>query len=107
MKSNHKNFVHLVGLYTYCKMMHGAYSVEKVHILVKFERVFFKYFCQKCETDLRMSIPIKRVSRFSCIPRTHQLCLILAVSDVVDLPGEYVSIILVNDGIRERDIVRL
>ena len=28
MKSNHKNFVHLVGLYTYCKMMHGAYNVK-------------------------------------------------------------------------------
>jgi hypothetical protein len=26
IKSNHKNFVHLVGLYTYCKMMHGAYT---------------------------------------------------------------------------------
>ena len=22
------NFVHLVSLYTYCKMMHGAYSVK-------------------------------------------------------------------------------
>jgi hypothetical protein len=28
MKSNHKNVVHLVGLHTYCKMMHGAYSVK-------------------------------------------------------------------------------
>ena len=27
MKSNHKNFVQLVGLYTYCGMMHGAYNV--------------------------------------------------------------------------------
>ena len=25
IKSNHKNFVHLFGLYTYCRMMHGAY----------------------------------------------------------------------------------
>ena len=24
--ANHRNFVHLVGLYTYCRMMHGAYS---------------------------------------------------------------------------------
>ena len=24
----HRNFVHLVGLYTYCKMMHGAYNVK-------------------------------------------------------------------------------
>ena len=29
MKSNHKNFVHLVGSYTYCRMMHGAYNVKK------------------------------------------------------------------------------
>ena len=28
IKSNHKNFVHLGGLYTYCKMMHGAYKVK-------------------------------------------------------------------------------
>ena len=28
IKSNHKNFVHLVGLYTYCKMMHGVYNVK-------------------------------------------------------------------------------
>ena len=28
IKSNHKNIVHLVGLYTYCRMMHGAYSVK-------------------------------------------------------------------------------
>ena len=27
IKSNHKNFVHLVGLYTYCRMTHGAYNV--------------------------------------------------------------------------------
>jgi hypothetical protein len=25
---NHKNFIHLIGLYTYCKMMHGAYNVK-------------------------------------------------------------------------------
>ena len=28
MKSNHKNFVHLVGLYTYFKMMYGAYNIK-------------------------------------------------------------------------------
>jgi hypothetical protein len=28
IKSNHKNFVHLVGLYTYCEMMHGVYNVN-------------------------------------------------------------------------------
>ena len=28
IKSNHKNFVHLVGLYTCCKMMHGTYNVK-------------------------------------------------------------------------------
>ena len=27
-KSNHKKFVHLVGLYIYCKMMHGIYNVK-------------------------------------------------------------------------------
>ena len=25
-----KNFVHLVGLYTYCKMMHGTYNIKKL-----------------------------------------------------------------------------
>ena len=29
IKSNHKNFVRLVGLYTYCKMMHGAHNVKR------------------------------------------------------------------------------
>ena len=28
IKSNHKNSVHLVGLYTYCKMMRGAYNIR-------------------------------------------------------------------------------
>ena len=28
MKSNHKNSVHLVGLYTYCMVMYGAYIVK-------------------------------------------------------------------------------
>jgi hypothetical protein len=54
--------------------------------------------------DLTMSNPIKRVSNSSCVPRTHKLCLIVADSNVVDLPSDYVSIILVNDGIGERDI---
>ena len=27
-KSNHKNFVYLVGLCTYCKMMHGSYNTK-------------------------------------------------------------------------------
>ena len=30
INSNHKNFVHLVGLYTYCRMMNGAYNVRKI-----------------------------------------------------------------------------
>ena len=28
IKSNHKNSVHLVDSYTYCKMMHGAYTIK-------------------------------------------------------------------------------
>ena len=31
--TNHKNSVHLVGLYTYCRMMHGVYNVKKAHDL--------------------------------------------------------------------------
>ena len=27
-KYNHRNFVHLVGLYTYCRTKHGAYNVK-------------------------------------------------------------------------------
>ena len=30
IKSNHKTSVHLVGLYTYCKMIHGAYNVKLI-----------------------------------------------------------------------------
>ena len=30
MKSKHKNSVHLVGFYTYCKMRHGAYNVKLI-----------------------------------------------------------------------------
>ena len=32
IKSNHKNFVNLVGLCTCCKMMHGAYNVKFLSI---------------------------------------------------------------------------
>ena len=28
MKSNYKNFVHIISLYTYCSMTHGAYNVK-------------------------------------------------------------------------------
>ena len=28
MKSNRNNFMHLIGSYTYCRMMHGAYNVK-------------------------------------------------------------------------------
>ena len=34
MKSNHKNFVLLVGSYTYCRMMHSAYSVKMFTLLI-------------------------------------------------------------------------
>ena len=30
IKSNQKNFVHLVGLYTYRKMMHGSYNIKRI-----------------------------------------------------------------------------
>ena len=30
IKSNYKNLEHLVGLHTYCKMMHGAYSIKLI-----------------------------------------------------------------------------
>ena len=35
IKCNHKNFVHLVGLYTYCTMMHGAYSVKLINVIYR------------------------------------------------------------------------
>ena len=31
--------MHLVGLYTYCKMMHGAYNVKLMHVLITKEAV--------------------------------------------------------------------
>ena len=33
IKFNHKIFVHLVGLYRFCKMMHGAYNVKSVKVI--------------------------------------------------------------------------
>jgi len=48
-----------------------------------------------------MANPIKRVSKPSSVPRIPKLCLILS-DNVVDLPGDYVSIILVYDGNGER-----
>jgi len=51
-----------------------------------------------------MSNPIKRVSKSSPVLRTPKLCLIVADSNVVDLPSDYVSIILVNNGIGERAV---
>ena len=38
INSNHKNFVHLVGLYTYCKMMHGVYNV-RLRLMVLYVRL--------------------------------------------------------------------
>jgi hypothetical protein len=32
IKSNHKNFVLLVGLYTYCRMMHGSYNIKLISV---------------------------------------------------------------------------
>ena len=37
IKSNHKNFVHLVGLYTYCRMTHCAYYVKVLDIIKGFD----------------------------------------------------------------------
>ena len=38
-KPNHKNFVHLVGLYMYRRMLHGAYSVKSTSMEVEPERL--------------------------------------------------------------------
>ena len=40
IKSNHKNSVHLVGLYTYCKVMHGAYNIKPKYFMWFVERAF-------------------------------------------------------------------
>ena len=40
MKSNHKNFVYLVGLYTYCKKMHGVYNVKRTYVVLSIVQNF-------------------------------------------------------------------
>ena len=35
MKSNHKNFVHLVGLYTYCKKVYSNLSLFMTTVLMR------------------------------------------------------------------------
>ena len=44
MKSNYKNFVHLVGLYTYCKMMHGVYNIKLINAQQGKRIHKYKYF---------------------------------------------------------------
>ena len=44
------NFVHLVGLYSYCKMMHGAYNDKKAEIsleTVELHSVLTRYSPEK------------------------------------------------------------
>ena len=51
-KSNHKNFVHLVGLYTYCKMMHGAYNIKLPAV------VFCKLLSEDTSFKILWEIPV-------------------------------------------------
>ena len=52
IKSNHKNFVHLVGLYTYCRMMHGAYNVKLINTFNKLNQTY-------CNFKLHINLYIK------------------------------------------------
>jgi hypothetical protein len=49
MKCNHKTFVHLVGLYTYCKMMRGSYNVKLLSI-------YLYLFCLFCYPNISLSL---------------------------------------------------
>jgi hypothetical protein len=55
IKSNHKKFVHLIGLYTYCRMMHGAYSVKLIATL-EMSSVLFISFVFYLKSKLRNHI---------------------------------------------------
>ena len=44
-QSNYKNFVNLVGLYTYCKMMHGTYNIKFMANCVKVRNRLKPLFC--------------------------------------------------------------
>ena len=59
-KSNHKNFVHLVGLYTYCKMMHGAYNVKltELNFMLFIPCIFLHSIYLKTNKMLRNSLMI-------------------------------------------------
>ena len=47
IKSNHKNFVHLVGSLTYCRMMHGAYNVKYKRNLCVEEYIILKWIIKQ------------------------------------------------------------
>ena len=58
VKSNHKNFVHLVGLYTYCKMMQGAYNV-KIFIAFSISVVLWMYVLHTWNRMLAVTLSVQ------------------------------------------------
>ena len=79
IKSNHKNFVHLVGLYTYCRMMHSAYNVN-YFVVVYLLAYSLKDVCERfeatCSFCLQNKTPtflkLKAVYSFSVSVNTYQ-----------------------------------
>ena len=60
-KSNHKTFVYLVGLYTYCKMMRGAYNVKFQNFLIF---LFVYVFHQNLRTKTLLFLDRKKCCSF-------------------------------------------
>ena len=56
IKFNHKNSVHLVGLYTYCKMMHGAYSVKPSRCAVLYSFLSLRLVLSLCSSQLLLLV---------------------------------------------------
>ena len=73
MKFNHKNFLHLVGLCTYCGMVHGAYNVVLETHLKLPSLQYFKYLGLMFLNDVIVYdrlFEAQSVSPLCCIKRT-------------------------------------
>ena len=52
--------MHLFGLYTYCKMMHGAYNVKMIqHVVINIEAYeFYKMHAKLYPTSFLLSVTV-------------------------------------------------
>ena len=82
MKSNHKNFVHLVGLYTYYECGNAAHtSLELGHVVFLFSYDFVTGGSKKLRTDLKKSVSPSQIA-ITSITNACFLKSIRLVSDI-------------------------